>query len=108
MQSPPIVAPQEWEAARLRLLVKEKELTKARDAMAAARRRMPWMWLASRPGCEGKVASGQRAIVQALTTSAPASTGAGAGVLGRRRLLPSSVAGDGRQDVEPGRPAGGA
>jgi predicted dithiol-disulfide oxidoreductase (DUF899 family) len=42
MQTPPIVSPEEWEAARLRLLVKEKELTKARDAMAAARRRMPW------------------------------------------------------------------
>jgi len=43
MQTPPIVAPEQWEAARLRLLVKEKELTKARDAMAAERRRMPWM-----------------------------------------------------------------
>jgi predicted dithiol-disulfide oxidoreductase (DUF899 family) len=43
MQTPPIVSPDEWEAARLRLLVKEKELTKARDAMAAQRRRMPWM-----------------------------------------------------------------
>ena len=43
MQTPSIVAPEEWEAARLRLLVKEKELTKARDAMAAQRRRMPWM-----------------------------------------------------------------
>ena len=43
MQTPSIVAPEEWEAARLRLLVKEKELTTARDAMAAQRRRMPWM-----------------------------------------------------------------
>ena len=42
MQTPPIVSPEEWEAERLRLLVKEKELTKARDAMAAERRRMPW------------------------------------------------------------------
>jgi predicted dithiol-disulfide oxidoreductase (DUF899 family) len=42
MQTPPIVSPEEWEAARLRLLAKEKELTRARDAMAAARRRMPW------------------------------------------------------------------
>jgi len=33
--------PQEWEAARLQLLVKEKELTRARDALAAERRRMP-------------------------------------------------------------------
>jgi predicted dithiol-disulfide oxidoreductase (DUF899 family) len=42
MQTPTIVSAEEWEAARLRLLVKEKELTKARDAMAAERRRMPW------------------------------------------------------------------
>jgi predicted dithiol-disulfide oxidoreductase (DUF899 family) len=37
-----IVSPQDWEAARLELRVKEKELTRARDALAAARRRMPW------------------------------------------------------------------
>ncbi|WP_461118730.1 DUF899 domain-containing protein [Saccharothrix stipae] len=42
MKTPPIVSPQEWAQARERLLVKEKELTRARDAMAAARRRMPW------------------------------------------------------------------
>src|SRR5512145_3054552 len=34
---------EEWEAARLQLLVKEKELTRARDALAAERRRMPWL-----------------------------------------------------------------
>ena len=43
MNIPPIVSPQEWEAARQELLVKEKELTRARDAMAAQRRQMPWM-----------------------------------------------------------------
>ena len=43
MNMPPIVSPQEWEAAREKLLVKEKELTRARDALAAERRRMPWM-----------------------------------------------------------------
>ncbi|MFI6305259.1 DUF899 domain-containing protein [Amycolatopsis thailandensis] len=37
------VSPAEWEEARLRLLVKEKELTRARDALAAERRRMPWV-----------------------------------------------------------------
>jgi predicted dithiol-disulfide oxidoreductase (DUF899 family) len=42
MDLPPIVPPEEWEAARQQLLVQEKELTRARDAMAAARRRMPW------------------------------------------------------------------
>src|SRR5438552_13040327 len=40
---PRIVSPQEWEAARQQLLVKEKELTRARDALAAERRRMPWL-----------------------------------------------------------------
>jgi len=43
MATPPIVSPQEWEAARQQLLVKEKALTHARDAMAAERRRAPWM-----------------------------------------------------------------
>lgn len=37
------VSAAEWEEARLRLLVKEKELTRARDALAAERRRMPWL-----------------------------------------------------------------
>jgi len=43
MKTPPIVSPQEWDAARQHLLVKEKELTRARDALAATRRRMPWL-----------------------------------------------------------------
>ena len=43
MKTPPIVTAQEWEAARQRLLVKEKEVTRARDALAAERRRMPWL-----------------------------------------------------------------
>jgi predicted dithiol-disulfide oxidoreductase (DUF899 family) len=43
MNMPPIVSPQEWEAAREKLLVKEKEHTRARDALAAERRRMPRM-----------------------------------------------------------------
>jgi predicted dithiol-disulfide oxidoreductase (DUF899 family) len=38
-----IVTPQEWNAARSELLVEEKKLTRARDALAAKRRRMPWM-----------------------------------------------------------------
>jgi predicted dithiol-disulfide oxidoreductase (DUF899 family) len=43
MARPPIVSPEEWEAARQRLLVNEKALTRARDALAAERRRMPWL-----------------------------------------------------------------
>ena len=42
MKTPHIVSPEEWRAAREKLLVREKELTRARDAMAAERRRMPW------------------------------------------------------------------
>src|ERR1700679_59760 len=43
MKTPPIVSAQEWEAARQQLLVKEKVFTRSRDALAAERRRMPWM-----------------------------------------------------------------
>ncbi|MEU4746766.1 DUF899 domain-containing protein [Actinosynnema sp. NPDC023658] len=43
MKIPPIVSPVEWEEARQQLLVKEKELTRAKDALAAQRRRMPWL-----------------------------------------------------------------
>ena len=43
IQTPPIVSPQAWEAARQQMLVKEKAHTRARDALAAERRRMPWM-----------------------------------------------------------------
>ena len=43
MTTPRIVSPEEWNAARAQLLVKEKELTHARDALAAQRRRMPWL-----------------------------------------------------------------
>jgi predicted dithiol-disulfide oxidoreductase (DUF899 family) len=42
-KTPPIVSAEEWEAQRQQLLIQEKELTHARDAMAAARRRMPWL-----------------------------------------------------------------
>ncbi len=42
MNTPPVVTPEEWETAREQLLVKEKALTHARDALAAERRRMPW------------------------------------------------------------------
>ena len=56
--TPAIVSAQEWEAARQKLLVKEKELTRARDALAAERRRMPWMAVEKKyefDGPKGKV-----------------------------------------------------
>jgi predicted dithiol-disulfide oxidoreductase (DUF899 family) len=43
MRTPPIVSPEAWEAARQQMLVKEKALMRARDTLAAERRRMPWM-----------------------------------------------------------------
>jgi predicted dithiol-disulfide oxidoreductase (DUF899 family) len=43
MKTPPVVSPQQWDEARQKLLVKEKEVTRARDALAAERRRMPWL-----------------------------------------------------------------
>src|SRR5271155_5146235 len=42
MRTPP-VSPEAWEAARQQMLAKEKSLTRARDALAAERRRMPWL-----------------------------------------------------------------
>lgn len=56
--TPPTVSSQEWEAARQRLLVKEKEVTHARDELAAERRRMPWQAVEKRyefDGPKGKV-----------------------------------------------------
>lgn len=42
MQTPPIVSAREWDTALKEMLVKEKEVQRARDALAAQRRRMPW------------------------------------------------------------------
>lgn len=42
MKTPPIVSPQEWQAAHQQMLAKEKAFTRSRDALAAERRRMPW------------------------------------------------------------------
>jgi predicted dithiol-disulfide oxidoreductase (DUF899 family) len=43
MEKPQIVSRDEWLAARTNLLAKEKQLTRERDALAAERRRMPWL-----------------------------------------------------------------
>jgi len=51
--TPPVVPQSEWEAARQELLIQEKELTRARDAMAAQRRRMPWMAVENKYEFEG-------------------------------------------------------
>ena len=41
MDLPPVVSHDEWQAARDELLAKEKEATRAQDALAAERRRLP-------------------------------------------------------------------
>ncbi len=41
MDDPPVVSRDEWLAARKRLLAKEKEFTRQRDALNADRRRLP-------------------------------------------------------------------
>jgi predicted dithiol-disulfide oxidoreductase (DUF899 family) len=43
MEVPPIVSAKEWHDALQQLLAKEKELQRARDALMAQRRRMPWL-----------------------------------------------------------------
>jgi predicted dithiol-disulfide oxidoreductase (DUF899 family) len=53
MKTPAVVSSEEWEDARQRLLVKEKEMTRARDALAADRRRMPWLAVQREYGFEG-------------------------------------------------------
>jgi len=43
MEPHKIVSPEEWLVARKALLVKEKELTRAREALARQRRELPWV-----------------------------------------------------------------
>ena len=43
MQTPAVVSPEDWNDAWEKLLVKEKAHLRAHDALAAERRRMPWM-----------------------------------------------------------------
>ena len=38
-----VVSPEDWKQAREEMLVKEKEYMRAGDALAAERRRMPWL-----------------------------------------------------------------
>jgi predicted dithiol-disulfide oxidoreductase (DUF899 family) len=53
VKTPRIVSPDQWNAAREELLVEEKAMTRARDALAAKRRRMPWMAVEKEYGFDG-------------------------------------------------------
>lgn len=55
---PNVVSQAEWDAARLAFLAKEKEMTRARDALAAERRRLPMVRIEKKyvfDGPNGKV-----------------------------------------------------
>jgi predicted dithiol-disulfide oxidoreductase (DUF899 family) len=56
-----VVSPDAWLAARKRLLIKEKELTRLRDRLNAERRALPWVRVAKRyefDGPDGKESLG--------------------------------------------------
>jgi len=53
MKAPTVVSRDEWNAAREELLVDEKAFTRSRDALAAKRRRMPWLAVEKEYGFEG-------------------------------------------------------
>jgi predicted dithiol-disulfide oxidoreductase (DUF899 family) len=50
---PQVVSPEEWQSAHESLLAKEKEATRARDALAAERRRQPMMEISADYAFEG-------------------------------------------------------
>ena len=62
MPKPKIVSRDEWTAARKRLLVKEKELTRQRDALSAERRALPMVALEKEYVFEGPEAGGRRTL----------------------------------------------
>ncbi|HET9137772.1 DUF899 domain-containing protein [Actinophytocola sp.] len=64
MNRPPVVSEQDWQAAREALLVKEKELTRALDRLAAERRRLPMVRL--RTGYEFTAPDGARVSLAGL------------------------------------------
>ncbi|HEY4408644.1 MAG TPA: DUF899 domain-containing protein [Acidimicrobiia bacterium] len=53
MKTPPIVSAEEWDAAWQELLVQEKAVTRAKDRLAAERRRMPWLAVEKEYAFEG-------------------------------------------------------
>src|SRR6185312_627436 len=52
--TPPVVSATDWETARQDMLAKEKAFTQARDALAAQRRRMPWLAVEKSDVFEGR------------------------------------------------------
>ena len=67
INTPEIVSLDKWLAARKRLLVKEKELTHARDALNASRRRLPMVEIDKEYVFEGP--SGKARLIDMFDTS---------------------------------------
>ena len=94
--TPPVVSSQEWQAAREQLLVEEKKLTRARDALAAQRRRMPWMAVEKDYRFEGP--DGPAGLLDLFegrrhSSSTASSTGPRSPVRGGRRISRTRVRG---------------
>jgi predicted dithiol-disulfide oxidoreductase (DUF899 family) len=53
MKHPPVVSAEEWQAAWQKMMEKEKAFTRSRDALAAERRRMPWLLVEKKYEFEG-------------------------------------------------------
>ena len=53
MSLPKVVSPEEWRAARIELLAKEKAMTRARDALSTERRELPMVKIEKDYGFEG-------------------------------------------------------
>ena len=60
MSLPDVVSREEWLAARKELLAKEKELTRARDALNAERRQLPMVEIDKDYVFEGPDGQGRR------------------------------------------------
>src|SRR5205823_12329324 len=53
MSHPEVVSEAEWLVARKDLLTREKEFTSQRDALSAARRKLPWVKIEKECICDG-------------------------------------------------------
>jgi hypothetical protein len=66
MNLPQVVSEAEWQAPREKLLAREKEATRARDALAAERRRLPMVKIEKEhsrsAGGAGVISSGRHAL----------------------------------------------
>jgi Bacterial protein of unknown function (DUF899) len=116
MERPTIVARNEWTAARKRLLVKEKEFNRQRDALSAERRKLPMVQIEREYVFEGPngrrtlgdLFEGRRQLLVATTISTEATSGSSEGVASGPRpcRAPGSGAAESREGRHLRAPAG--